>query len=459
MGIGIWALALVAAISMGIAFSLTNPPAVLKKSQDADSGLPRLELSAQRWFDGIHTVYHFGLKDSEAQTLGLGQRFIWDLGNGVAMEGREAVGVYLDGSRTRIQVQGIDSQGRIQSQGSLVLDTTRSPFNVMIGPLGQRIQGSSIVRRAMALYPSNGQLSRLDFDRHYSTKAFPSGIEGAGPTGSPLQGSQTANRSIPSESALFLDVIAPGACFAVEGRLQPEGFMGDYDLDKTLVSMGESGVYQVYRALQPGYFRMSTEVRDYYVFVSPMPSRHVDRPDLDWYLTQYDTGTTSNCGPTVTAMSIRWATGQNISVQDVRREIGWTGDGAVSLTEMKAVLERHHVRAEHRVMMSKDDIFDAIDKGHILAVSYDMSKVSEAQNPGQNLVGQHYTDKGGHYLALKGYSMDQRYIIVYDPIPSDWAYNARRYGDGYSMYGRNRYFPTDELWKALRSHHALEIKP
>ena len=46
---------------------------------------------------------------------------------------------------------------------------------------------------------------------------------------------------------------------------------------------------------------------------------------------------------------------------------------------------------------------------------------------------------------------------MYDPIPSDWIGNAKRYADGQSMFGRNRYYDVDELFAALRSPRVLEI--
>ena len=74
-----------------------------------------------------------------------------------------------------------------------------------------------------------------------------------------------------------------------------------------------------------------------------------------------------------------------------------------------------------------------------------------------NLFGQYYIDSGGHYLMIKGYSLDKRYFVVYDPIPSDWVANSKRYADGMSMYGRNRYYDVDELFTSLRAPQVLEI--
>ncbi len=61
------------------------------------------------------------------------------------------------------------------------------------------------------------------------------------------------------------------------------------------------------------------------------------------------------------------------------------------------------------------------------------------------------------YVVVKGYSKDGRYLIVYDPVPSDWSSNSMRYADGISMIGRNRYYDAGEVVRALRGGEVLEI--
>jgi hypothetical protein len=56
----------------------------------------------------------------------------------------------------------------------------------------------------------------------------------------------------------------------------------------------------------------------------------------------------------------------------------------------------------------------------------------------------------GHYIVIKGYSLDGEYFVIYDPIPSDWSSNSFRYGDELSMIGQNRYYPAGELIRSLR---------
>lgn len=125
---------------------------------------------------------------------------------------------------------------------------------------------------------------------------------------------------------------------------------------------------------------------------------------------------------------------------------------------MKQVLATYGVESEIVPLEGAEQIFNAIDNDCLVGMLYDMSGISYQRNPRKNLFDQYYRDKGGHYLALKGYSKDKRYFVIYDPIPSDWSYNAGRYSDEESMYGRNRYYRVDELLNASTSHEILIIK-
>ena len=61
-------------------------------------------------------------------------------------------------------------------------------------------------------------------------------------------------------------------------------------------------------------------------------------------------------------------------------------------------------------------------------------------------------------MIIKGYTVDGKYLVVYDPVPSDWVSNSKRHADGVSMMGRNRYYPVDEIFGALRRHDVIEIR-
>lgn len=246
-----------------------------------------------------------------------------------------------------------------------------------------------------------------------------------------------------------------GSLLAIDGSIR--GVTGGSQADFPLVA--RAGRFSIHRAATSGYFLLDIDgLWRSNVFVSPVPSYHIDRSDRDWYLTQFNTETTSNCGPSATAMGINWAKGIDISVVDIRKLVGWEGTGAVSLEQLKRVCDLEGVRATIRNLRRPADIFELLASDRLLIVSYDMVGVSPVDDPVHNLLGQYYYDQGGHYLILKGFSLDHRYVIVYDPIPSDWAQNAQRYPDGVSMLGRNRYYPIDELWQALNARRALVIE-
>jgi len=63
----------------------------------------------------------------------------------------------------------------------------------------------------------------------------------------------------------------------------------------------------------------------------------------------------------------------------------------------------------------------------------------------------------GHYVLVKGYSLDRKWLVVYDPIPSDWSANSVRYADGISMIGRNRYYAAAQLFATIRRPSVLVI--
>ena len=189
----------------------------------------------------------------------------------------------------------------------------------------------------------------------------------------------------------------------------------------------------------------------YSVFVSPIQSVHVDhgRLDIDWYRTQFGTGTDSNCGPASAAMAIRWGKGIDFKVEDVRRATGYFGTGAVSFEELVRVIMDNGVEVNIKPINSPQDIKDEIDSGSIVSVIFLTSEISFNRNYETDHFGVYYVDDVGHYLTIKGYSADGNYFIVYDALPSDWRGNNFRYPDGISMIGKNRYFLIDELMNSI----------
>jgi hypothetical protein len=195
-----------------------------------------------------------------------------------------------------------------------------------------------------------------------------------------------------------------------------------------------------------------------YVFVPPLPSRQVSRDDLDWYRTQFGTGI-ANCGPALVSMAILWARGRDVPVQQVRAEIGYPyDDGATSFDDLKESLRRHGVAFRSPTLSEPQDLQDVLDRGHIALVLIQSGGIEKVDgDPSTNLLGRYYSDDLGHYVLVKGYSLDKGYFVVYDPYPVDWESNSMRYGDDVSMIGKNRYYPSGELFEALRTKMILEV--
>jgi hypothetical protein len=225
------------------------------------------------------------------------------------------------------------------------------------------------------------------------------------------------------------------------------------------------GTTQTFRAAQPGGRVVVTvgkggAQRAVQVFVSPVPSVQVGRPDLDWYRTQYGTGI-ANCGPALVSMAILWARGEDIAVDAIRQEIGWPyQDGATSLDDLRGALSRHAVRYQSPRLASSRSLFSLIDRGHIAFLLIQSGTIARAEgNPAATTVGRYYDDDEGHYVIAKGYSLDHRYVVVYDPYPVSWESNSLRYADGVTMIGKDRYYPVDEVFSALKTREVVEIFP
>jgi len=268
-----------------------------------------------------------------------------------------------------------------------------------------------------------------------------------------------APKDVPSGRVSYMTLEKPGALFALPGRI---GSVNGNPLPRDgFPLLAESGTLSIYGADVPGYHLLAAEApdgrREVDLFVSPVPTVHLDRTDMDWYRTQFATETISNCGPTVASMSIAWANGADMTVNEVRRAVGWNGSGAVDFHELAAVLSSRGVESRVVTVSAPGEILDMVDRGHAAGLLYGMEDLPATEAPERNLFGQYYRDHGGHYILVKGRSRDGKWFVVYDPIPSDWALNAARYADGRSMLGRNRYYPVDALFAALRSREVLEV--
>jgi len=261
-------------------------------------------------------------------------------------------------------------------------------------------------------------------------------------------------------SQFFLTLESMEQTFTVTGTVKTDSTPYG-KLDIPMVEVSTNGDSTTYRATRPGFFRFEAEkdgiVRDYYVFVSPVESKHSDRSDMNWYRTQFDTGKQSNCGPTVAAMAISWATGVYVPVSTVRNDIGWVKDGATSFEDLINSMKKNRTDTRLLRTYAVQDIIDIIDRSNIAIVLYNSGGPKLNKYWENDMFGRYYYDAVGHYVIIKGYSTDRQYFVVYDPIPSDWGSNSFRYDDGISMVGRNRYYGTKELYSYLRRADVIEV--
>ncbi len=156
-----------------------------------------------------------------------------------------------------------------------------------------------------------------------------------------------------------------------------------------------------FRATGPGHtvatVGRGSARRTVYVFVSPVPSRNVNREDVDWYKTQYGTGA-ANCGPALVAMALLWARDVDMTVQAVRDEIGWPyDDGATSFDDLRASLRRHKVVTATPELASPRELMSIVDRGHIALVLIQSGAIEKVHgDPSVDLMGRYYDDDEGH---------------------------------------------------------------
>ncbi|GMO26302.1 MAG: hypothetical protein Ta2F_01820 [Termitinemataceae bacterium] len=260
----------------------------------------------------------------------------------------------------------------------------------------------------------------------------------------------------------FVTLSSTQQSFAVHGKVSS---VRNYtDISAAPLTIKESANWSIITFNKSGYYGLNIDdngIKIFYsVFVSPVPSVHADKhvEQINWYQSQFNSGTTSNCGPASCAMTISWAQEEYYPTSLVRKEIGWHGDGATSFEELIKVVQSKGVNAKILPLRTFDDIKNIIDSGSVAVVLFKTDGVSSnVKDPQSNFFNKHYVDNVGHYIVVKGYSKDGMYVIVHDPIPSDWTQNKFRHNDGISMLGQNRYFNASELLKSLRRADMLVV--
>jgi len=261
----------------------------------------------------------------------------------------------------------------------------------------------------------------------------------------------------------FVTLSSPDEYFVVNGAIVK---VARYANIETVLDLSESDQFLTKaRFKKSGYYgvtvRESNGKEQYYsVFVSPIPTVHVDLAisNFNWYRTQFNSGTPSNCGPASASMGISWGTGKYFPVSAVRQAIGWQGNGSTSFEELLTVIKNQSVSAGIQPLKTMQDIKNVIDSGSIAIILFLTDGVKTARrDPESDLFGKYYNDSVGHYVVVKGYSMNGEYLVIHDPIPSDWSSNSFRYADEISMMGRNRYFNTNEVLHSLRRHDMIVV--
>ncbi|MDR1239354.1 MAG: PKD domain-containing protein [Treponema sp.] len=255
----------------------------------------------------------------------------------------------------------------------------------------------------------------------------------------------------------FVTLSSPDEFFVVNGVITDVARYQQVE-DAPLDFSESDQVLTKVRFTKAGYYgitvREANGAEQYYsVFVSPIPTMHADaaQENFNWYRTQFNTGTTSNCGPASAAMAISWSLGKYFPVSSVRQAVGWQGDGGTSFEELLRVIRAEGSSASVLPLRSAQNVKDVIDAGNIAIVLFRTDGVATSrQDPAADLFGKYYNDTVGHYIVVKGYSLNGEYFVIHDPIPSDWGTNSFRYPDEVSMVGRNRYYSAQELIRALR---------
>ncbi|MBN2443488.1 MAG: C39 family peptidase [Spirochaetales bacterium] len=274
--------------------------------------------------------------------------------------------------------------------------------------------------------------------------------------------------NLSSDEEIFLTLDAVGAGLDLSGRFYDEsGEVVVFDSRFKLMqdpALIEKTYDNHFRAVAPGYTKVSLVhgpvSYQFFLFVSPFPSQHSVEPEFNWYKTQFNTGMYGNCGPACVAMAVHWATGERITVKENREEIGLPiKNGAVSFAHMERNFRYHRIKTFLPVVNDFSDMKAIIDKGNIAIILFNTTYIQPVEGDESLVfVDRYYPDTTGHYVVIKGYSLDEKYFIIYDPIPGEWKHNLIRYTDGVSMIGRNRYFLADQIFESIKGKKVLEIE-
>jgi hypothetical protein len=193
-------------------------------------------------------------------------------------------------------------------------------------------------------------------------------------------------------------------------------------------------------------------VGDYYY----QKSYSSENDSIDWYKTQFGTGQ-SNCGPAVASMAIAWARNIDTKVEDIRKRMGFNGLGETSFDDITRTFRAYKVNYSIMQISTIQHIINLLLRNRIVIILYDTNKIKLTLLAHEkNYFGRYYFDKVYHFSIVKGYTFDNKYFIMYDPMPSDWDGNTERYSDG-SMLGKNRYYSSSEVIDSLKTNEVIVV--
>jgi len=164
----------------------------------------------------------------------------------------------------------------------------------------------------------------------------------------------------------------------------------------------------------------------------------VANSDNEWYRTQVGSGI-GNCGPACVAMSIKWSTEHDVTVEIVREFIGYTRkNGATDFMELTLAMRKWKVPYDIEVITSLTGLKDLVDRENLIAIVL-IGTEGITYNPDE-IFGRNYKYNGGHYIVLS--EVVSNYFVVQDPMP----------------HGADRRYHVDEIWAAMKDQRVVLIR-
>ena len=160
--------------------------------------------------------------------------------------------------------------------------------------------------------------------------------------------------------------------------------------------------------------------------------------DNEWYRTQVGSGI-GNCGPACVAMSVNWATENEITVEAVRDFIGYTREGgATDFMELTSAMRKWNVPYDIEVVTTLKGLTDLVDRENLIAIVL-IGTDGITYSP-EEIFGRNYKYNGGHYIVLS--EVVSNYFVVQDPMPD----------------GADRRYHLEEVWSAMKDKRIILVR-